>query len=148
MVCMDKAFVGRHSISMDSKGRVIVPQEYREVFGERVVVSNAPDVCLYLYTESAWQDVSEKIMAIPDMNKPKVRAAKRFLFGNTFYCDIDKQGRILIPKQQREYAGLESSVTFIGAGKRIELWNQPKDIEPEKDVNMSEVFEDLEGFEI
>ena len=71
-------FVGSHSISMDNKGRVIVPQEFRSEFGETVVVSIGPDLCLLLYTKEVWDEFAARLMAIPDMNNPKMREIKRF----------------------------------------------------------------------
>ena len=137
-------FVGSAEISMDNKGRVIVPLNYREQFGEQIVVSTGPEKCLYLYTMESWQGVAEQLMALPDSNNPKLRAAKRFLFGNTFYCDIDKQGRILIPKKQREYAQMETEVVYVGAGKRIELWSKSNYEAPEEEMDMAEAFATFE----
>lgn len=141
-------FVGSYSISMDNKGRVIVPLEYREQFGDKVVCTNGPDECLQLYTMESFQKLADKIMALPDMKSPQIRELKRFLFANTNYCDIDKQGRILIPKAQREYAKLKSSVKFIAMGTKIELWAEDEYVEPGAKQGVAELFAALGDYDI
>ena len=136
-------FVGSHSISMDNKGRVIVPQEFRSEFGETVVVSIGPDLCLLLYTKEVWDEFAARLMAIPDMNNPKMREIKRFMFSNTTYCDFDKMGRILISKKHREYAKLDSSVRFVGMGSRLELWSDEEFAEPGEGQNVSDLLAQL-----
>lgn len=138
-------FSGSVEIAMDSKGRVIVPLSYRELFGEQLIACAGPEKCLYLYTQDDFKEVSEQMMAIPDSNNPKLRMAKRRFFSLTFPCDIDKQGRILVPKKLRDYANLEADVTYVGNGMRLELWDRAA-LEEADDPNMSmqDVYDSFE----
>ena len=111
---------GEYQHSMDPKGRVTVPSRFREELGERFYVMIGTDGCLNLLSEEQIQIATEKIKALPPQ-QAKLLLLKTF--GQAAEVEPDKQGRILIPEQLRNYAGLTKDVTLVGESTRAELWD-------------------------
>lgn len=110
---------------MDPKGRVIVPSRFREGLGERFIVTKGLDNCLFVYSSEEWSNLEAKLKTLPLTNKD-ARAFIRFFFAGASECEVDKQGRILIPQNLREYAELEKDIYVIGVSTRVELWDKSK----------------------
>jgi len=119
-------FVGEFNHSIDAKGRVIVPARFRDgLFGEEKTecfVTKGLDGCLFVYDRDEWAVMEEKIAALPLSNPNARRFSRQFLSGAA-PCEIDKQGRILLPAKLREYAGLSKDVAVVGVGSHIEIWD-------------------------
>ncbi len=124
---VEKVFRGRYQHSLDEKGRVAIPQRFREILDSldgspSLIVTVEADECLVVYTESAWRELEEKIAALPQMNED-LKTYLRFTVGWATDCQTDRQGRILIPQPLREYAHLERDVWFVGLLNKFEIWN-------------------------
>jgi len=115
-------FIGEHKHSLDIKGRVIIPAKFRELLGDRFVITKGLDNCLFAYPLEEWQSLAKKLNSLPLTDKD-VRMFIRFFFAGAFECEIDKQGRALIPQNLREYAKLEKDIVVTGALSRIEIWS-------------------------
>lgn len=113
-------YSGEFRHNMDPKGRVTVPSRFREELGERFYVSRGLDGCLFLLSAQQWQELAEKISALPLAQSRKMQ---RYFFSGAAEVEPDKQGRILIPPNLRELAGLEKDVSVIGAATRAEIWD-------------------------
>ena len=116
-------FMGEYQHSLDAKGRVIVPSKFREGLGEHFVVTKGLDKCLFAYPRSEWQNFEEKLKALP-LTNPEARKFVRFFFVGAVECDLDSQGRIVLPTNLREYAGLKKEVVSIGLNNRVEIWDK------------------------
>lgn len=116
-------FIGEYIHSIDSKGRIIVPSKFRDELGKVFVISQELDNCLGIYTLSKWEELVEKLNNLPATNR-QANAYKRFKLSSAFECEIDKNGRILIPSKLREFAFLEKEVIIIGNGDRVEVWDK------------------------
>ncbi len=116
-------FYGEYQHSVDPKGRVIIPSKFREGLGEKFIVTKGLDSCLFAYSPDEWTSLENKLRALPFTDKD-VRTFIRFFFSGAAECEVDKQGRILIPQNLREYAGLEKDIAIIGVSSRVELWNK------------------------
>lgn len=112
--------IGEFQHNIDAKGRVIVPSKFREDFGERFYVTKGLDGCLFVLSPAEWERLQNKVMAMPIS---KARGLQRFFFSGAAEVEPDKQGRILLPQQLRDYAKLTKDVTFIGASSRAEIWD-------------------------
>lgn len=134
-------FMGEYNHTIDPKNRVIVPAKFREELGENFVVSAGLDGCLYLTPKAEFDDFAQRISEIPDMLK--ARNMRRFFLRNASTCEIDKQGRILIPQNLREQAGLEKDVVLIGTGKKIEIWSKEKLDAISCDDSMEDIVEEM-----
>ncbi len=138
-------FIGEYNHSIDAKGRLIVPSKFRETLGETFYVTKGLDGCLSVYPTEEWKIFESKLRSLPITNKNARKFTRFFLAGAT-ECEIDKQGRILIPATLREYAGLVKDAVLVGVSSRIEIWSRDKWSEVNDiDVDdMSDVAEHME----
>ena len=122
-------FRGVNVLSLDAKGRLAMPTRYRESLAERsegrLVLTVDPDHCLLIYPESDWFEIERKLNRLPSFNKT-ARKMQRLLVGHATECELDGNGRILIPPPLREFAGLERRAVLIGQGQRFELWDEQR----------------------
>ena len=107
-------FMGEYNHTIDAKGRLIIPSKFREVLGEEFVITKGLDGCLFVYDNQEW---------------------------NAF--EVDKQGRILVPGNLRDFAGLEKDVVLVGVASRIEIWSKAKwdGITEDEDEAMEDIAE-------
>ena len=116
-------FMGEYNHTIDAKGRLIIPAKFREPLGEEFVLTRGLDGCLYIYPMDEWEAFEEKLRALPLTNKD-ARAFSRFFVAGATTCELDKQGRILVPATLREFAGLNKDVVLTGNLTRIEVWSK------------------------
>lgn len=135
---------GEYQHNLDSKGRLFIPAKLREELGNVFYVTLSMDRCLSAYSAESWRDFSDKVNAMPYVKQRKMRP----LFAYAAKCELDTQGRILIPQNLRDYAGLSKNVTVVGCNNHAELWdaaawNEINIIETTPE-NISAVMEELE----
>ena len=118
-------FMGEYNHTIDPKGRVIIPAKFRENLGSQFVITKGLDGCLYGYPYDTWEEVGKNLQESMKANK-EARKFSRFFFASASSCDIDKQGRILIPANLRDYAGLKKDVVLAGNLTHIEIWDKDK----------------------
>ncbi|MGE1063725.1 division/cell wall cluster transcriptional repressor MraZ [Megasphaera paucivorans] len=116
-------FMGEHSHTIDAKGRLILPAKFREELGSSFIVTRGLEGCLSVYTMESWTDFAQAMQKFTT-SKGNVRAFKRFVFGSAAEVEFDRQGRILIPGNLREYAHLEKEVVVLGTGDKVEIWSK------------------------
>lgn len=117
--------LGEYSHNLDAKGRVSVPAKFREDLGHTFIVTKGLDNCLFAYSKEEWKTFEEKLKNLPLTNM-NARNFIRFFFSGATECEIDKQGRINIPQNLREYASLSKDVYIIGVSTRVEIWDKGK----------------------
>ena len=110
---------GQYAHNIDAKGRLFIPAKLREELGVSFYLAMGVDACLAIYPQSTWDKITEKIAALP-MSQSKTM---RLLFANAAKCELDSQGRIVIPQKLRKYAGLDKDVVIIGVHDRAEIWS-------------------------
>lgn len=137
-------FIGEYEHSVDAKGRVIMPVKLREDIGEKFIVTKGLDGCLFAYSEEEWHNFEEKLKTLPLTNK-NARDFVRFFLSGAVECEIDKQGRFLIPGNLRTYATLEKEIIIIGVGTRIEIWNREewKKYSSDENISADEIAENM-----
>ena len=137
-------FIGEYEHSVDAKGRVIMPAKLREDIGEKFIVTKGLDGCLFAYSITEWTNFEEKLKTLPLTNK-NARDFVRFFLSGAVECEIDKQGRFLIPGNLREYAILEKEIIIIGVGTRIEIWNREewKKYSSDENISADEIAENM-----
>lgn len=116
-------FVGEYQHTLDDKGRVIIPARLREELGERFVITRGLDRCLFVYHLDEWSAIEQKVKALP-VNRSDARAFTRFFFSGAAEAETDRQGRVLIPQNLRDYAGIEKEVVIVGVSNRVEVWSE------------------------
>jgi len=110
---------GEFQHTIDAKGRLFVPAKFREELGERFVVTKGLDNCLFVYPKENWDVLEEKIRALP-LSKANLQ---RFFLSSAVECELDAQGRVLLPQSLREHACLLREATVIGVSSRAEIWD-------------------------
>ncbi len=135
---------GKYRHNIDSKGRLFVPARLREELGNAFYVTIGLQHSLMVLPEDAWKNIEEKKQAMPLAQAQKLR----FFFANAVRCEPDKQGRILLPSELRNYGNLDQEVVMLGFGDKAEIWNASVYDAMEqaflKEENMDAVFASLE----
>ena len=142
-----RMFMGEYSHTIDAKGRMIIPSKFREELGEEFVLTKGLDGCLSIYPNSEWKAFEEKLKALP-LNDKNARAFLRFFVASATMCELDKQGRILVPITLREFAGLEKDVVLTGNLTRIEVWSKEKWLENSNYEDMDAIAEGMQSIGI
>lgn len=139
-------FTGEYEHSIDNKGRIIVPAKYREELGEEFTVTLGLDGCLFVYPKKEWESFVEKLKNLPG-NK-EGRQLQRYFLAGAAACEMDKQGRILIPQKLRDAAGLTKDIVFVGVITKLELWSKEKWEANNIYENMDEIAEHMSEFDL
>ena len=135
---------GEYQHTLDSKGRLFIPAKLREELGDVFYITLSMDKCLSAYSAESWQTFSDKVDAMPYVKQRKMRP----LFAYAARCELDSQGRILLPQNLRDFAELTKDVTVVGCNNHAEFWDAVRWAElgavettPE---NIAAVMEELE----
>ncbi len=122
-------FRGATKITLDAKGRLAIPARYRERLGARcdgqLICTVDQDYCLLLYPLPDWEEIERKLMRLPSFNR-NARRLQRLMVGYACELELDGHGRVLIPRELREFAQLERQVILIGQGNKFELWDETR----------------------
>ncbi|MBI5055963.1 MAG: division/cell wall cluster transcriptional repressor MraZ [Nitrospirae bacterium] len=146
------AFTGKYYYTVDPKGRIIIPSPLRKIISDhyntKLFVTNALfDRCLHIYPLEEWNKLEEKVRTLPKMDKD-IKLFNRRVIASATECEVDKQGRILVPSALREDADINGDIVIVGQIEKIELWNKKQwdaavDI---SGVNQEAVADKLAGY--
>ena len=136
-------FIGEYEHSVDAKGRVIMPAKLREDIGEKFILTKGLDGCLFAYSQTEWTNFEEKLKTLPLTNK-NARDFVRFFLSGAIECEIDKQGRFLIPSNLRDYSKLDKEIVILGDGTRIEIWNKEIWKKGANNISADEIAENMD----
>ena len=135
---------GIYQHSLDAKGRLFIPAKLREELGEVFYLTLSMEKCLSAYSSDSWGVFMDKIKAMPKSKQIKMRP----LFAHAAKCELDAQGRILIPQALRDFAGLTKNVAVVGSGECAEFWDADTwnavDVLETTPENIAEVFQELD----
>lgn len=118
----DIMFMGEYNHTIDDKGRLIIPSKLRNDLGNNFIVTRGLEECLFIYSNSEWNNIINKYKNLPD-TKEKRKFMRIFLSGATI-CEYDRQGRINIPSSLIEYASLKRDCVIVGVLDRLEIWSK------------------------
>jgi len=137
-------FIGEYEHTVDVKGRIIMPSKLRENIGEKFIITKGLDKCLFAYSKSEWANFEEKLKTLPLTNK-NARDFVRFFLSGAVECEIDKQGRFLVPANLRTYANIDKEIVIIGVGTRLEIWNKESwnNYSSEENISADEIAENM-----
>jgi len=135
-------FRGFHTVNIDDKGRMAIPSRYRqrltaEAEGNLVLTLNPLDRSLWLYPQNNWEQIETKLASLSEFDK-RSRRTKQMMRGYAYDCQLDSQGRVLIPSELRDYARLQKQAVILGQGNKFEVWDQPS-WEQQRDVWLSQI---------
>jgi MraZ protein len=122
-------FRGTNKLTLDVKGRMVMPTRYRErlqeLCGGRLVVTVDRDRCLLIYPLPDWEEFERKLMRLSAMNKT-TRRVQQFMVGSATDLELDGHGRVLLPPTLRQFAFLTRDAVLIGQGLHFELWDEAR----------------------
>jgi len=136
-------FLGEFIHKLDAKNRIMMPSEFRDELTDVFYITKGPEKSLLIYTEDEFIKQSQRLDAMINENK-KNRAIKRLFFSSTVKTSLDKQGRILLNKNLRDYSEIDKEAMIIGNNKTIELWDSEnwKSYIDEVEVNLSDIMDE------
>jgi MraZ protein len=122
-------FLGEYEATLDAKGRFLLPVGFKKQLPEeeatRFVLSRGFEKCLSLYPIKSWEPIFNQISQLNDFD-PKVREFRRYFLNGAINLELDSAGRVLIPKNLMEHAGLEKDIVLVAAVNKIEIWDKVK----------------------
>ena len=119
-------FIGTYYINIDQKGRLNIPAKFKEILGSKYsnqLILTKFDHSITAYPAEEWAALEEKRKELPTLKKD-VRDYMRLLYSFAAECNLDKQGRILIPAPLRESVSLDGEAAVVGMSNKIEIWNR------------------------
>ena len=134
--------IGEYEHTIDAKGRLSMPSKLRRDMGEAFIVTKGLDGCLFAFSQDEWKNFETKLKALPLSDKNARNFVRFFLAGAT-ECEIDKQGRFLIPSNLREAGKLEKEAVIIGVGTRLEIWNKEIWASKDEEISADEIAENM-----
>jgi MraZ protein len=142
-------FLGQYQHSIDEKGRVVVPKEFREELKPQCYATKGQEKCLYVFAQDQWEEECRRVSSLPRTD-PRARRFSRSFFASASTRELDRQGRLQLSKTLIEYAGLESDAIVVGVADRIEIWSPDawEEIETAADeyyAGIEEVLSQTEG---
>ena len=134
--------MGEYEHTLDAKGRISMPAKLRKDMGDTFILTKGLDGCLFAFSQTEWNNFEEKLKGLPLSDKNARNFVRFFLSGAT-ECEIDKQGRFLIPTNLRISANLEKDAIIIGVGTRIEIWNKETWEKCDEEISADEIAENM-----
>ena len=137
-------FMGEYHHTIDEKGRLIIPSKFREDLGEKFIITRGIENCLFVYSLSSWEKITNKLESLP-FTKKDARQFVRFFLSGATTAEFDKQGRVNITSPLISYAKLQKDCVVIGTGDRLEIWSQEdwNAFFDSASSNMSDIAENL-----
>ena len=121
---LEQTFVGEFEHSVDDKGRLTIPQAFRELLAGKLFITRGLDGCLFIFRPREFGSLRQKVLQLP-LSQSEGRTFSR-MFASGMECELDKQGRILVPAGLREYAGLNGAAVVVGVLNRVEVWSKDR----------------------
>ena len=131
---------GNYEHRVDQKGRVAIPVKFRKEFIDRAVLTPGVDPCIVAYPESDWQTISQNYN-YPSFSPSDDRDLSRYIFGNAFTVELDKQGRVALPSNLRQRARISDDAVVVGVNRYMEIWS--KEMWEEKNRRLEEAIWNL-----
>lgn len=140
-------FMGEYAHNIDKKGRIIIPAKFREELGDFIIITRGLDGCLSVYTQKQWEVIYEQLLKLPSTKKD-ARMFVRMMTSKAAECEIDAQGRVLIPSSLIRIAELEKECMIIGAANHVEIWAKEKwdPVDDEANAAFEDIAENLTEF--
>ena len=117
-------FIGEYTYSIDDKKRIAVPPKFRQLFAKKnPIVTRGLDSSLWLFPHQEWEQLAQKLSAMP-LAQADARGFARLMLTGAMEVPIDRLGRILVPDYLKKYASLHKKVVVTGMFNRAEIWDE------------------------
>lgn len=117
--------IGQFEGKVDKKGRSALPKKFREILGEKIIVTQGYENSLIIVSQENWKQLLEGTEGKPFIQS-ETRETQRFLLGGASFVELDSKGRLIIPSYLREFAKIEDEVVFLGLSKYVEIWDKKR----------------------
>lgn len=117
--------LGQYTGALDKKGRVAFPKRFREIIGEKLIITQGYEYTLIIVSESGWKALLEGTEGIPFL-QAEARETQRFLLGNAAEITLDSKGRFIVPSYLRIFGRMGDEVVFVGLSRFIEVWDKKR----------------------
>jgi MraZ protein len=117
--------IGQYTSQLSEKHQVSLPKKFREILGDKLIVTKGFENCLIVVSEENWKTLLEGTEGRPFTNK-STRELQRFLLGNATDIELDNKGRFVIPEYLRDFAELDKEIIFAGISRFVEIWDKKK----------------------
>ncbi len=136
--------IGEYHHNIDDKNRLIIPSKFREEIGDKFILTRGLDGCLFIYSMSNWEKITNKLKTLP-FTKKDARVFMRFFLSGANVCEFDKQGRINIASSLVDYASIKKECAIIGVNDRLEIWaiDAFNSLMDDNKDNLSDISENL-----
>lgn len=134
---------GEMPYTIDAKGRMSFPSKFREIIGDRFMLTRGADHRLVAYSEEKWQELLEKIYRMKEGKDKEI--LKQIYIKGAIPVESDKLGRILVPQALREYACLVKDVYVVGAIETAEIWDKSTYDQFTQSINPEDLYSALEA---
>jgi len=140
-------FMGEYAHNIDKKGRIIIPVKFRDELGMKVIITRGLDGCLNGYTTQQWERIYEQLLKLPSTKKD-ARMFVRMMTSKAAECEIDNQGRVLLPSSLIALADIQKECRIIGAANHFEIWAKEhwECVDEEANANFEDIAENLTDF--
>lgn len=115
--------LGTYQVKVSASRRVFIPAPFRETLGQNLILAKWYEQCLVLIADSSWQALYNRLVGDNKIIVSRIRDTERFILGSAYNASLDDQGRIILPEVLVSYAKLTETVSFIGLGDRVEIWD-------------------------
>lgn len=129
-------FIGEYIYSIDDKKRLAIPAKFRQLLGNKAVITRGLDNCLFLYPAKEWNSLADKLSKLP-LSQADARGFARLMLTGAMDAKLDNLGRILVPDYLKDYSQLKKKVVIAGVFNRIEIWDEKKWSEYKKKTEMA-----------
>lgn len=142
-------FMGEYHHNLDSKGRLIIPADFRKQIGDKMIFTRGMEGCIFGYTEQVWQEMQAKLAHLP-LTKRNARKFTRMFYSGAMESEFDKQGRVNLTTTLKQHAGLKKECVIIGVSDRIEIWSLENwtNFSDEANEDYDDIAEDLDDIEL
>lgn len=137
-------FIGEYTHSIDEKGRLSLPVKFRDDLLSGCVVTRGLDHCLWVYPQKEWEQIAQKLSALPITQKD-ARSFARLMLAGAMETRLDKTGRVNLPGYLKEYAGISGKVVIAGMYNRLEIWPEAawENFKKQMEDNSDQIAENL-----
>ncbi len=133
-------FLGQYQHSVDSKGRIIIPNEFRKELSATLYLTRGLENCIFVFNQDVWEKLYQGIASLP-LTRKEGRSFSRVFLANASSTNLDSQGRIMLPRSLRDYAHIEKNSMIVGVGTRVEIWSE--DVWKSYSDDVQEKFEEI-----
>jgi MraZ protein len=142
-------FVGEYAHTIDEKGRLTIPAKFRQDFEAGLIMTTGLDRCIWVFTRDEWERFAAKLSSLP-AGKADARTLTRFFFSQASDSIPDRQGRVIVPENLRQFSKIENNAIIVGVNDRLEIWEPGawSAFLAEQQANLNAIAEELGDFGI